>query len=190
MFSGALLGLTAIGLSGDAFAASLARGVLSRKPDWMKAAGNGLLFGSIEGGMCLLGWLLASSLTGLISALDHWIAVLLLSFIGGRMIYEGLHRRAETRQPTRSSRIGLTLLTAIGTSIDSMVVGVAMHLAGAPVWSALVIGLTSTLISSIGFLLGPLASQAMGKRAEIAGGIILIGIGLTIWINHIWIQPG
>jgi putative Mn2+ efflux pump MntP len=185
MFNGALLGLTSIGLSTDAFAASVARGSVSRHRGFRHAAGNGLVFGSVEGGMCLLGWCLASSIT-LISAIDHWIALVLLCFIGSRMIHEARLPRSDESAPLSSHRLRWTLLAAIATSVDSAVVGVALNLAGFTAWSALIIGLTSMAMSTIGFFLGPMASQALGRHAEIAGGVILIAIGVGLWTNHVF----
>ncbi|AKS41122.1 manganese efflux pump MntP [Wenzhouxiangella marina] len=184
MLTGVLLGLTALGLSADAFAASLARGAVTHRPGLAPATRNGVIFGGVEGAMCLLGWLLASTFAALISAIDHWIALLLLGFIGGRMIHEAFSDE-EDDERRRSDGLGLTLLTAIGTSIDSAVVGVALYLAGSPAWAALVVGTTSVIMSTLGFLLGPVASRLLGRRAEIAGGLILIGIGLSIWIDHV-----
>jgi len=184
MFNGALLGLTSIGLSADAFAASVARGSVSRRVGFRHAAGNGLVFGSVEGGMCLLGWFLASSVT-LISAIDHWIALFLLCFIGLRMIRQAQLGEGDA-VPAKSNQFGWTVLAAIATSVDSAVVGVALHLAGISAWAALVIGLTSMAMSTLGFVLGPFANQALGRRAEVAGGLILIAIGVGLWADHVF----
>jgi len=183
MFTGALLGLTSIGLSADAFAAALARGAVSRRPGFWHAAGNGLVFGSVEGTLCLLGWLLASSVH-FISAVDHWVALLLLCFIGGRMIREAYLPRDDDA-PDQRNRFAWTVLTAIATSVDSAVVGVALSLAGVSVWIALVVGLTSMLMSTLGFILGPIANQALGRHAEVGGGLLLIAIGVGIWVDHV-----
>lgn len=186
MLTTLLLALTALALSTDAFAASVARGAIQRNSSWRQAAGNGLVFGGTEGLMCLLGWALASTVAELISAIDHWIALLLLGFIGLRMIREALGDEADDGGTgERTDGLGTTLLTAVGTSIDSAVVGVALYLANGPIWSALVVGLTSTLMSTLGFLLGPMAGRLIGRRAEIIGGLVLIAIGVGIWIDHV-----
>jgi putative Mn2+ efflux pump MntP len=184
MFNGVLLGLTSLGLSADAFAASLARGAVRRRAGFRYALGNGLLFGSVEGSMCLLGWLLASSIT-LIRAVDHWIALILLCFIGYRMIREALRAEDGDASPGHSNQIGWTLLTAFATSVDSAVVGVALNLAGISAWAALAVGLTSMGMSTLGFFLGPIAGQALGRRAEVVGGLILIAIGIGLWADHV-----
>jgi putative Mn2+ efflux pump MntP len=186
MFSGALIGLTAIGLSGDAFTASLARGASTRAGTLAQALRNGAIFGTAEGLMCLLGWLLAAGLSGLITTLDHWVAVILLSFIGGKMIFESFAGGpAETAPGTGDSRLALTCLTALATSVDSAVIGVAMNFSGVDAGVALLIGAVSAVLSTLGFLLGPIAGRMLGKRAELVGGLILITIGVSIWCQHV-----
>lgn len=160
MFSGALIGLTAVGLSGDAFTASLARGAVSRAGTLANALRNGAIFGTAEGAMCLAGWLLAAGLSGLITALDHWVAVILLSFIGGKMIVESFSGgpTETTGRAVGDSRLAMTCLTALATSVDSAVIGVAMNFSGVGSSVALLIGAVSGLLSAAGFLLGPFAA--------------------------------
>ncbi|MEE4303149.1 manganese efflux pump MntP family protein [Wenzhouxiangella sediminis] len=186
MFSGALIGLTAVGLSGDAFAASLARGAGSRSGNLARALRNGAIFGTAEGAMCLLGWLLAAGLSGLVTALDHWVAVILLGFIGGKMIVESFAEGpAETGRAAGESRLAMTCLTALATSVDSAVIGVAMNFSGVEAGVALLIGGVSAVLSTLGFLLGPIAGQLLGRRAELVGGLVLIAIGVSIWTDHV-----
>lgn len=185
MFSGTVIGLTALGLSGDAFAASVARGATISKVNLRYALKNGLVFGGTEGLMCMAGWLLAASISGLISTLDHWIAVILLSFIGGKMIYESLSpNHGEAPRDRGAPGLGMTCLTAVGTSVDSAIIGVAMNFSGVPLSVALLIGIVSATLSTLGFLLGPLTGQLLGKRAELVGGVILVFIGVWIWCDH------
>src|SRR6056297_352620 len=187
MFSGTVIGLTALGLSGDAFAASLARGAMTSKANVRHALKNGLVFGGTEGAMCMAGWLLAASLSGLISTLDHWIAVILLSAIGGKMIAESLSKDHHSDAPARAtSGLGMTCLTAVGTSVDSAVIGVAMNFSGVPLSVALLIGAVSATLSTLGFLLGPMTGHLLGKRAELVGGAILVFIGVWIWCQHMF----
>lgn len=181
----AALAATCVSLSTDAFAASVARGTVAPERGIGRALRLGALFGTAEGVMCLLGYLLAATLGAVIAAVDHWAALILLALIGGRMIKEGLSREeeAEDAAPARQTLIG-TLGTALGTSIDAAAVGAALALAAAPAIMPLFVGLTSFAASSIGFGLGPLLGARYGKRAEIAGGAALILIGIGIFADH------
>ena len=133
--------------------------------------------------MCLAGWSLALVMAGLIMAVDHWIALVLLGVIGGRMVRNGLGDSGG--QSETETRTGLaTVVTAIGTSIDSAAVGVAIALAGGPAWSAALIGVTSFVLSTVGFLIGPRLGARFGGYAEIAGGLILMGLGVSIFLSH------
>lgn len=197
MLASLTLAFTAVGLSGDAFAASVARGAVRRRVAPLEAVRNGLIFGGVEGLMCLAGWLLAFTFASFVTALDHWIALVLLSVIGGKMIldsFEAEHADEAAGQDLdatgaaaarRPQTLVATLITAVGTSIDSAAVGIALSLSGVSVIIALVVGLVSAAISTIGFLIGPMVGAALGKRAELLGGLILVGIGLSIWFSHV-----
>lgn len=194
MLASLTLGLTAVGLSGDAFAASVARGAVRRRIAPLEAVRNGLIFGGVEGLMCLGGWLLAFTFAGFVTAIDHWIALVLLSVIGGKMILESFEAEdagdeagdeIEAAGARRPQTLVTTLITAVGTSIDSAAVGIALSLSGVSVIIALVVGLVSAAISTVGFLIGPMVGAALGKRAELLGGLILVGIGLSIWLSHV-----
>lgn len=172
----------ALGLSTDAFAASLARGGRERGAHFGKAVKSGAVFGTTEGLMCLLGWSAASVFADQIRAFDHWIALILLVIIGGRMIQEGLEDDDDNHIPAKSL-LG-TVITAIGTSVDSAAVGVALALSGVSVWAAFMIGCFSFTASTIGFLIGPMVGEKLGKRATIGGGVVLILIGCSIFYRH------
>lgn len=174
-----------LGLSTDAFAASLARGGRARTARLSAAVRSGAVFGLAEGLMCLGGWLAAYVFAEAIRAFDHWIALILLGVIGLRMIREGLSRdEADDPASPTGGWVG-TVVTAIGTSVDSAAVGVALALSGMTVWSALVIGGFSFTASTIGFLIGPMVGARLGKSAEIGGGVLLILIGCLIFYTHI-----
>lgn len=135
--------------------------------------------------MCLLGWSAASLFAEQIKAIDHWIALALLVIIGGRMIQEGLSPDEDDEEDVVRANGWLgTVITAIGTSVDSAAVGVALALSGVTVWAALMIGAFSFIASTIGFLIGPVVGGKLGKRAEIGGGVILILIGCSIFYTH------
>ncbi|NHK28697.1 manganese efflux pump [Parvularcula flava] len=177
--------LTSAGLSTDAFAASLARGVSARQASIAAALRTGALFGTTEGLMCLAGWALAAGFAGLVTAIDHWIALGLLVFIGIGMIRNGMgDAEADVEVFIRGASLRSTILTAIGTSIDSAAVGVAFAMSGTGAIAALVVGLASFTFSTAGFALGPFVGGRLGNYAEIAGGLILITIGLSIFISH------
>jgi len=180
------LSLTAISLSTDAFAAALARGSREVRPRALTAVRVGAVFGGAEGLMALAGWMAARTFAPVITALDHWIALILLCFIGVRMIREGLASDAEPDEAGPPPGFATTILTALGTSVDSAAVGVALGLSGASAYAALVIGLASFSLSTIGYLIGPYAREALGKKAEILGGLVLIAIGVSIFVDHTW----
>lgn len=178
-----------LSLSTDAFAASLARGACERHRRVSTALASGAIFGAAEGLMCLAGWGLGRVFAQAISALDHWIALVLLTLIGARMIREGLQPVGEDTPQSRKSLLG-TVLTAIGTSVDSATVGVALALAGTGAIAALAIGTASFAASTAGYLIGPTLGSRFGKRAEIAGGLVLILIGVSIFADHTWLATG
>lgn len=171
-------------LSADAFAASLARGGRETDRSRAGALGSGAIFGATEGLMCLAGWWLAHAFASHIQAWDHWIALFLLSVIGARMIREGLAGDGSPGENKRRSSVRMTLLTAVGTSVDSAAVGVALALTGVGVFAALVIGLFSFVASTVGFLIGPWVGRRLGPMAEILGGLILIALGVSIFVSH------
>lgn len=183
------LALVCLALSTDAFAAALARGSRQRTHNIGQAVRVGAVFGLSEGLMFLLGWGLARSVAAYAEVVDHWIALILLAAIGAHMIREGLgdHPDEVPGEPAAQQRASplLTLLTAIGTSVDAAAVGVAMALAGTSAWLALAIGLTSFVISTLGFSIGPALGVRFGQRAEIGGGLVLIAIGVSIFYSHV-----
>ncbi|MFC7293026.1 manganese efflux pump MntP family protein [Hirschia litorea] len=175
-----------LSLSTDAFAASLAVGAKAPHRKLRNAIKSGLTFGLAEGLMCLLGFGMGAYFAGIIQAFDHWIALILLTVIGVRMIQEGLNHDDEDNAPHPTSFIG-TIITAIGTSIDAAAVGIALAMAGTSIWVCLLIGTTSFIISTVGFLIAPLVGARLGHRTEIIGGIVLIAIGVSIFCQHtIW----
>ena len=175
-----------LSLSTDAFAASVARGTRARQRDLGHALKAGATFGTAEGVMCLVGWLLGAYFAPVIEAVDHWIALVLLVVIGGRMIREGL-ANGDDDVPRRPLTFVGTVITAIGTSIDSAAVGIALAVSGASAFAALLIGTTSFVIATIGFLIGPAVGARFGHRAEIVGGLVLVAIGIMIFADHTWL---
>lgn len=143
-------------------------------------------FGLFQALMPVAGWLGGRLVQGYIAAVDHWIAFGLLAFVGGKMLWEAMNGEGEEaleRDPTRGwSLVGLS----VATSIDAAAVGLSLAVMGEPVaLPALVIGLVAASFTTIGMLLGRRIGAAWGKRVEVLGGLVLIGIGLRILIEHL-----
>lgn len=186
MIAPAALFATAMGLGTDAFAAALARGGLERRSGVLPAVRVGAVFGISEGLMCLAGWALGRSFAGLVTALDHWLALMVLVVIGGRMIREGLSANGdEDVQQQRRRTLAGTVWTAIGTSIDSAAVGVALALTGESPLVAAFIGGASFAMSTIGYAIGPVAGRRMGRHVEVVGGVVIVLIGAGIFVSHV-----
>jgi putative Mn2+ efflux pump MntP len=174
--------LLAFALSMDAFAAAICQGAVQRRAGALALA-IGLAFGLAQGLMPLLGYALSLAFTASLSAVDHWIALILLVLLGGRMIREGLERQADDCAPPLSG--WHLLVTAVATSIDAAAAGVTLPLLGRPVLLACaVIGATTALISAGGVWLGSHVGTRLGKPAELLGGAVLIGLGVKIFVQH------
>ncbi len=179
--------LIAIGLAMDCFAVSLCVGAspvpLSRRLIFRIS----YHFGLFQGGMTLLGWLAGSTIVNLIANFDHWIAFVLLAWVGGRMIYSGLQKNAEVESYTNDPSRGKSLvMLSVATSIDALAVGLSMAVLQVNIWtSALLIGVASSALSLVGLFLGDRLSRRFGKRMEVLGGVILNIIGLRILATHL-----
>ena len=181
--------LLALGMSVDAFAAALARGAGSLHYTWRQTVKTALIFGIVETITPLIGWLVGSMTQKFIAEYDHWLAFGLLLALGLKMIWGALHDGDETAAAygnRTDATLTLTVITAIATSIDSMVVGVGLAFLDANIWlTALAIGTSTTIMAAIGLRLGRLLGQKIGSRAEMAGGVVLIGIGTFILLEHL-----
>lgn len=171
-------------MSSDAFAAALGKGARLDRPGLGEALRTGLIFGGIETLTPLIGWALGRAASGYIEAFDHWIAFGLLLVIGGKMIWESL-QRGETEEKPSSHSLAVLALTAVGTSIDALAVGVTLALIDANIIvNALAIGAATFTMVTIGVLFGRYLGEKFGRYAEAAGGVILIAIGLKILLEH------
>ena len=182
--------LLALGMSVDAFAAALARGAGSLHYTWRQTVKTALIFGIVETITPLIGWLAGSMTQKFIAEYDHWLAFGLLLALGLKMIWGALHDDDDEAAAADGNRndttLLLTVVTAIATSIDSMVVGVGLAFLDANIWlTALAIGISTTIMAAIGLRLGRLLGQKIGSRAEMAGGVVLIGIGTFILLEHL-----
>ena len=174
----------AFSMSADAFAAALGKGVVLRKPKLSQAMRIGFIFGSIETLTPIIGWLLGSLANRFVASVDHWIAFTILATIGGKMLYEGFH--VEQAEQRASHKLHTLIITAIGTSIDSMAVGVTLALININIWLvAAMIGSATMLMATIGIMAGHYIGLKAGKMAEIAGGLCLIAIGSKILLEHL-----
>ncbi|HCT5328245.1 TPA: manganese efflux pump MntP [Klebsiella pneumoniae] len=178
--------LLAFGMSMDAFAASIGKGATLHKPKFSEAVRTGLIFGAIETLTPLVGWGLGMLASQFILEWNHWIAFILLVYLGGRMIVEGFRGDSdEACEAPHRHGFWLLVTTAFATSLDAMAVGVGLaFLQVSIVTTALAIGCATFIMSTLGMMVGRFIGPLLGKRAEILGGIVLIGIGSEILWSH------
>ncbi|USC38636.1 manganese efflux pump MntP [Klebsiella pneumoniae] len=178
--------LLAFGMSMDAFAASIGKGATLHKPKFSEAVRTGLIFGAIETLTPLVGWGLGMLASQFILEWNHWIAFILLVFLGGRMIVEGFRGDSdEACEAPHRHGFWLLVTTAFATSLDAMAVGDGLaFLQVSIVTTALAIGCATFIMSTLGMMVGRFIGPLLGKRAEILGGIVLIGIGSEILWSH------
>ncbi|PLK96859.1 hypothetical protein CWN39_21410 [Klebsiella pneumoniae] len=178
--------LLAFGMSMDAFAASIGKGATLHKPKFSEAVRTGLIFGAIETLTPLVGWGLGMLASQFILEWNHWIAFILLVFLGGRMIVEGFRGDSdEACEAPHRHGFWLLVTTAFATSLDAMAVGVGLaFLQVSIVTTALAIGCATFIMSTLGMMVGRFIGPLLGKRAEILGGIVLIRIGSESLWSH------
>jgi len=175
----------AFGLAMDCFAVSLgigaSRTAIASRPIFRLF----FHFGIFQGGMTFLGWLVGASLVSIISSVDHWIAFALLSWVGVRMLILGTSMKEEPNRPDPSRGKELIML-AVATSIDALAVGLSLAMLKVDILAAclLIAGITMAL-SLAGLLIGNGLGSRFGKRMEIVGGLVLVGIGVRILIEHL-----
>jgi putative Mn2+ efflux pump MntP len=178
--------LLALAMSTDAFAAAIGKGASLHKPRFIEALRTGLIFGVIEGITPLIGWGIGQAATSYVKNWDHWLAFTLLVVLGVHMIYNGLkHEDAEEEKPNQHSFLILAV-TAFATSIDALAVGVGLAFVNVNILvAAAAIGVATTVMVTIGVMLGRVLGTVVGKRAEIIGGIVLMLVGATILYEHL-----
>lgn len=189
----------AFAMSLDSFAVSLSQGLTLKRPNFWQALKIGGFFGVVEGIVALIGWLIGYVTSQWIEQWDHWIAFILLVGLGLKILYEAFCSTEDSITPhtehelssnhtasTKSNRPFLLMLTAIGTSIDAMTIGVSLAFLTVNIWLAsLLIGLATTIMATTGILLGRILGEKIGRTAEIFGGSILIIMGSFILIDHL-----
>jgi len=177
--------LIAIGLSMDAFAVSITLGLSAAKPKIKEVLIPGIYFGFFQAFMPLIGYFIGINFANKIQNLDHWVAFVLLGFIGGKMIKDSFSKE-ETKVNKNPFMFNTMLLLAIATSIDALAVGITFAFFEINIFMAIIIiGLITFCISIIGVKIGNLFGTKFKSKAEFIGGVILIIIGLKILIEHL-----
>ena len=172
----------------DAFAVAVCKGLSIRSLKPRHAVTVGLWFGAFQALMPGIGYLLGSAFADLIESVDHWIAFVLLAFIGGNMLREGIQGSDEGCDPSLS--FGVMLMLAVATSIDALAVGVTFAFLRVDILPAVaLIGVTTFLLSAAGVKIGNLFGARYKSRAEIFGGAVLVLIGLKILLEHLGLLP-
>lgn len=179
--------LIAVGLSMDAFAVSVCKGLAMKKCTIPKAGIVGLWFGVFQAGMPLIGYILGVQFKDIITSIDHWIAFVLLGIIGGNMIKEAVEKEEDECEGANESLDVKTMFAlAVATSIDALAVGVTfafLHVDIVPAVSF--IGVTTFVISAIGVKIGNVFGVKHKNKAELAGGVILVLMGGKILLEHL-----
>ncbi len=177
--------ILALGLSMDAFAVSICKGLSVPKLQAKHCLICGVYFGGFQALMPLLGWLLGIRFQSLITNIDHWIAFVLLAVIGANMIKESFGKEEECPDASFGFKTMLTL--AVATSIDALAVGVTFAFLDVTIVPAvLLIGATTFVCSAVGVKIGNVFGNRFQSKAEFLGGVVLIAIGLKILIEHLF----
>lgn len=179
----------AFGMSMDAFATAIAKGATYQNPSLVRAFKAGVLFGVIEGVAPIIGWLLGEAAQGWLSHVDHWVAFVLLGFLAIKFMRDALKGDVQIKgdqQTMPKSGFGLMLITAVATSIDSLVVGVSLAFLEVNIWlAAILIGLATMIMVTLGLCLGNRLGRRFGRVAMFVGGVVLLMIGTTILVSHL-----
>ncbi len=175
----------AIGLAMDAFAVSVSAGVYERSEKLLTSLKLAIVFGVFQGGMCAVGWFFGREFSALISGYDHWVAFILLSIIGLKMIYEGISGSEEKTFDMTS--LPVLLFLGVATSIDALAAGLSFALFDMGIlFPAVIIGGVTFGMSFAGVYLGGGFGDLIGKKAEIVGGCILIFLGIKILVEGLF----
>ncbi len=183
-----LFALTALsfGMAMDAFAVAVAKGASDSHPRFLRALQGGLFFGVVEGIAPFIGYYLGKAAESWVQTFDHWVAFGLLGVLGVRFIYAAMNGDDDEDDGAPTQNFALMLVTAIATSIDSVVVGVSLAFLEVNIYLACVlIGIATTIMASGGLYLGNRLGARFGRYAMSVGGLMLIGIGVFILITHL-----
>ena len=181
-----MIALISIGLAMDALAVSLGIGTAGQIASLRGKLRLAAHFGIFQSGMTILGWLAGATIVKYVQAFDHWIALALLTYVGLNLIRAGFDKDGEAFEQDPSTGKVLVMLS-FATSIDAFAVGLGIAFINVPIIvSVLMIGLTALLLSALGLFAGTRLGEAFGKRMEIIGGLILLGIGIQIVLTHLF----
>lgn len=179
--------LIAVGLSMDAFAVAICKGLSVQKLGWKHYLTVGVWFGGFQALMPALGYLLGTTFERYITSVDHWVAFVLLCLIGGNMLKEGLAKEEEEKEESAGFDFKSMLLLAVATSIDALAVGITFALLpDVNIFSAVgLIGTITFCLSAVGLKVGNIFGLKYKSKAEVVGGVILILIGVKILLEHL-----
>ena len=178
--------LIGVGLSMDAFAVAVCRGLKMQKLNAGQTALIALFFGGFQALMPLIGWFLGTRFEKYITSVDHWIAFALLAIIGGKMISDSFQKEEQEADGRSVLNVRELLVMAVATSIDALAVGITFAFLNVNIVSSVaVIGVTTFVLSAVGVLIGHKFGAKYKNKAELAGGVILILIGLKILLEHL-----
>ena len=183
--------LLALGVSMDAFAVSICKGLAMKKATLKEGMICGVWFGGFQAMMPLIGFFLGTLFAEAIEAVDHWVAFGLLGFIGGSMLKEAFGKDCDCcEEQSADLSVKTMAVLAVATSIDALAVGISLAMAGGVnIWlSVLLIGLTTFSFSAAGVKIGSLFGAAFEKKAQLAGGVILVLIGVKILLEHLGVM--
>ena len=182
--------LIGVGLSMDAFAASICKGLAMGRIRWRQGMVIALLFGAFQAGMPLVGWLLGTQFAALITPIDHWVAFGLLGVIGAKMVWDGLHEQPDDACPADEQALPVAelLMLGVATSIDAFAVGCTFAFLNVDIAVAVaVIGVATFALSLMGVGLGCKVGVRYNRVATVAGGVVLVLIGLKTLLEHLGI---
>ena len=178
--------IIAVGVSMDAFAVSIAKGLALHRPCARHYGSVALWFGGFQALMPLVGYFLGIHFAPIVECCDHWIAFVLLAIIGGKMIYDTL-RGGDEDTTGADFRLRTMFVLAVATSIDALAIGISLAFLKVDIWSAVAtIGVTTALFSAFGLHLGNIFGNRYKHGAELLGGIVLLLIGAKILIEHLF----
>ena len=180
--------LMGAGLAMDAFAVAVCKGLAMRKVNKKQCFLIALFFGGFQGLMPFIGWVLGNQFAGYISAIDHWVALVLLGYIGGKMIWEAVKERkedVEIQEMDPPLSIKELLMMSIATSIDALAIGITFSFLDVNILQAVsIIGVITFILSGAGVFVGNIFGSKYKYRAEFIGGLILVILGVRIFLEH------
>lgn len=175
----------AISLGVDAFSVALGASVFPTENERRRAFRLVWHFGLFQGGMALLGWLIGRSIEPIIADYDHWVAFVLLAYVGGRMFRLGFRGEIESNSEDPSKGMMLVMMS-VGTSIDALAIGMSLALSGSQIlWPSLIIGFVAAAMTFVGLKIGHGLGVRFGRQVQLFGGLVLILIGVRVVLSHL-----